>query len=89
MPRFMNPLFELSRFSNLIDFGTEIKVLFLGDSAGPTAGDDAFVMTHLQNRYGIPNVTYKQDSVSVTADADGMTIIVISASVSSGLSYIP
>ena len=60
------------------------KVLFLGDSAGPTAGDDGAVMTHLQNRYGIPNVTYKEDSLSVTADADGMNIIVISASVASG-----
>ncbi len=60
------------------------KVLFLGGSAGPTSGDDGFVMTHLQNRYGVANVTYKEDGGSVTADADGMSIIVISSSVGSG-----
>jgi hypothetical protein len=60
------------------------NVLFIGGSATPTGGADGAVMTFLETKYGVGNVTYKQASAAVTADADGRSIVVISSTPGSG-----
>jgi len=58
-------------------------VLFIGNDAGPTSGDDGAVMTHLESLFGAANVTYVQGSASVTGDMVGKSLGIISSTVSS------
>jgi len=61
----------------------EIKVLFLGGGGTPTSGGDAVVDTLLRQWYGSSNVLYKTGSASVTADADGRDLLVVSSTLGS------
>lgn len=66
------------------DAVSQVKVLFIGGQPGPTQGADDNVMLFLQNKYGVPNVEYKQASAAVTADADRKNLLVISSTPGSG-----
>ncbi len=59
------------------------NVLFIGGGATPTVGADGAVMTFLETKYGVGNVTYMQASAAASADMDDRTLGVISSTPSS------
>lgn len=62
-----------------------VTVLFIGNNATPSAGADANVMVHLQARYGVGNVIYKQASAANnTTDLLGVDVVVASSTPGSG-----
>ena len=67
-------------------FGTQdagaASVLFIGQNAGPTFGDDGAVFAHLQTLFD--EATYIQDAASSSASADGFDALVISSTSNSG-----
>jgi hypothetical protein len=60
------------------------KVLFVGGQEEATQATDGEMMTHLQERYGEDNVSYKSGDSSATADAVNFDLIVISSTLGSG-----
>jgi hypothetical protein len=61
-------------------------ILFHGPNATASAGDDAAVLTHLQDAYGAANVTYMQGSAAAAdgSSANGYDAVVISSTLASG-----
>lgn len=77
-------------FAGALSSADAAKILFVGNSGGPTSGADGAVMTHLTDRFGSAavlgdeGVFYMQGSASATADAALVDAIIISATLGSG-----
>ncbi len=59
------------------------EILFIGANADPTFGDDGFVFDYLTDELG-HDVIYVQASASITEDAEGVDLIILSSTPGSG-----
>lgn len=59
---------------------TELSVFFVGGTPEISALDRPIV-TFLEDKYGLGNITYTEDSASATGDEDGADLVVISSTV--------
>ncbi len=61
-------------------------ILFHGAGEDATSGADSAVLSHLQGRFGEPNVTYMQGEMAASdgSSADGFDLVIISSTLGSG-----
>ncbi|TFG87888.1 MAG: hypothetical protein E4H17_03085, partial [Gemmatimonadales bacterium] len=61
-----------------------VSILFIGGGGTPTSGADGAVMTYLETRYGVGNVTYQQASATAAGAELAYDALVISSTPGSG-----